>query len=251
MVTAVYSAGFYVQTSGSTSWGGALGYCYNKPSWMAQGDSVNFLAYVDEYYAGGATTTELDADTNNIIHVSSGNTIPTPVSLLTGLMADEQYEGILVTTSVTATCMTYTTNYQQGTIDDNSGPIGVDRQLYPYTYVVGNQYNVTGPIYNGYGFNIEPRYAADIQMITGIEKYENNLHANVYPNPVANNLTIQLPFVANKATVSVSDIMGREVVAASASGTNVNVNTTNLEAGTYFVKITADGKTQIAKIIKQ
>jgi hypothetical protein len=84
----------------------------------------------------------------------------------------------------------------------------------------------------------------------GTEKH-NNLNATIYPNPIVNTLTIQLPFTAQKANVSFVDVLGNEVMSTTASGSEISVKEINLPAGIYLVKIVADGKTQMTKIIKQ
>ena len=121
------------------------------------------------------------------------------------------------------------------------------------------EYCITGNVnYEFSVFNIVPRDSADIMMnckansTSGIEKYSNNVNAHLYPNPVAGELTIVLPFVATKANVSFTDILGKEVMTNNnLSGSALSISDINLPAGVYMVKIVADGKTQIAKIVKQ
>ena len=260
IVTAKYSSGYYIQNTGSSAWAGALVFSTATASNVAVGDSLTLTTSIDEYYAGGSTMTEL-GNVTNFVKVSSGNTLPAPVVITTNalnetagnLLAAEQYEGILVSVQ-NATCATYTASYGQGTVNDGSGATQVDKQLYTYHFQVNQTYTVTGPVDYNYGYNIEPRSIADIDSAaaaTGISTH-NALQAHVYPNPVANELTIQLPFNAEKINVSVIDMLGREVMtAAPASGTNVSVQNMNLPAGMYLVKIVADNKQQLVKITKQ
>lgn len=86
---------------------------------------------------------------------------------------------------------------------------------------------------------------------TGINKPGMELQANVYPNPVKNALTVQLPFAAQKTSVSITDVLGKEVMSVTASGSQISVNEINATPGIYFVKIIADGKTQVTKLIKE
>ena len=264
IVTAVYNgssgtqSGYYLQNTGAgnTVWSGAQVYDYTNP--VTMGDSISFTSLVDEYFGN----TELQpAQISNFIKHSSGNALPIPhilatdsLNLTTGNnIAAEKYEGILVSTATLSTCQTYTTNYGQGTINDGSGATQVDKQIFPYTFQIGQKYKVTGVVATNYGWNIEPRFIADIDSAStaGIEKYSNALHANVYPNPVTNELTIQLPFSAEKINVSVIDVLGREVMTlAPATGTVVSIQNMNLPAGIYLVKVIADNKQQLIKITK-
>lgn len=263
--------GYYLQTSGSTAWGAAYVYDNTNAANLSIGDSVTFGCAVDEYY----NMTELES-VSNFTKVSSGHPFvtltQTTYSVNSQTLAQEMYESFLVNIQ-NAIVQTYSANYGQGTIQDASGvPCTFDFKggFYAphgsatagsagnpgYTPTIGTQtYCVTGNInYEFSAYNIIPRDSADIVtgcVALGIEKH-NSLNANVYPNPMANDLNIQLPFAATKVSVSITDIMGREMIAPIAtSGTNVNVNNINIAAGTYFVKITADGKTQITKIVKQ
>ena len=76
---------------------------------------------------------------------------------------------------------------------------------------------------------------------------------SVYPNPVNDDLTIKLPFVAQKAIISVTDVLGKEVLStALIEGSAAPIKIDNLNAGVYFVKVIADGKAlQTIKVIKQ
>ncbi|HTA61384.1 MAG TPA: T9SS type A sorting domain-containing protein [Bacteroidia bacterium] len=264
-------SGYYVQTTGSSAWGAALVFDQTNAPNVAIGDSVTFGCSVDEYF----NMTELVSITN-FSKVSSGNPVTalgqTTYSVNTQTLAQEQYESFLVKIE-NATVNTYSANYGQGTITDMTSMVPCTFDLKNgfyapngsattgsagnpgYTPTVGTAYCLVGNInYEFSAYNIVPRDSGDVYKnctTLGIEKH-NSLNANVYPNPMANELNIQLPFAATKVSVSITDIMGREMIApVTTSGTNVNVNNVTLNAGTYFVKITADGKTQVTKVIKQ
>ncbi len=265
ILSSTSKTGYYVQTSGSNTWSAALVFDQTNAPNVAIGDSVTFTCAVDEYF----NMTEL-VQVSNLNIVSHNNPLPS-TAVNTQTIAQEQYEGILVNIQG-ATVNTYSANYGQGTITDASGvPCTFDFKagFYSpngsatagstgnpgYAATVGTMYCVVGNVnYEFSAYNIVPRDSGDVFKnctVLGVEKY-NSLNANLYPNPVANELNIQLPFAATKVNVSIMDVMGREMIApVSASGTNVNVSNLNLAAGTYFVKITADGKTQISKIVKQ
>jgi len=265
-------SGFYLQRTGATAWGAAYVFDATDAANLAPGDSVTFGCAVDEYF----NMTELEGVTN-FVKVSSGNPYKALNNTTAGggvntqTLQQENYEGFLVSLS-NAVVGSYTATaaheYGQGSITDASGvactydfksgfyaPHGTSSTTNAgYAPTIGTAYCVTGNInYEFSAFNIIPRDSADIVgncTVLGIEKH-NSVGANVYPNPMANELNIQLPVAAAKVSVSITDMMGREVVApVTTSGANININNLNLNAGTYFVKITADGNTQITKVIK-
>jgi hypothetical protein len=87
----------------------------------------------------------------------------------------------------------------------------------------------------------------------GINAIKESNSISVYPNPIGSNLTIKLPFVAQKATVSIVDVLGKEVTSTDmVEGSEITLNENNLSEGVYFIKVTADGKVlQALKVIKQ
>ena len=265
IVTAVYNgtggtqSGYYIQNTGRGNmiWSGAQVYDYTNL--VSMGDSISFTGVVDEYFGN----TELQpAQVSNFVKHSSGNTLPVPNVVITDSLNEattyvngggEKFEGILVSTSTLSTCQTYSANYGQGTLNDGSGATQVDKQIFPYSFQVNQKYKVTGVVATNYGLNIEPRFIADIDSATvaGIDLYAITLHASVYPNPVTNEINIQLPFDATKINVSVIDVLGREVfVLNAANGSFINIPNVSFPTGVYLVKIIADNKQQQIKVIK-
>ena len=70
---------------------------------------------------------------------------------------------------------------------------------------------------------------------------------DIYPNPVTNG-TLNINTTANDAkNVVIVDILGKQVVNTTISGSTVNV--ANLKNGVYIVKITENGKTATRKLV--
>jgi type IX secretion system substrate protein len=88
---------------------------------------------------------------------------------------------------------------------------------------------------------------------TGINTLKENNTISVYPNPMSSDLTIKLPFITGTAIISVTDVLGKEVITTDLTeGSSASIKTDNLYAGVYFVKVIADGKLlQTVKVIKQ
>lgn len=78
----------------------------------------------------------------------------------------------------------------------------------------------------------------------------------IYPNPVSDMLTIELPTVeAAKVQIQLIDVLGRVVTEINnhdSAEFSVEVDVTNFKAGVYFVKVT-DGKewTEVSRVVVQ
>ncbi|HKC69374.1 MAG TPA: T9SS type A sorting domain-containing protein [Bacteroidia bacterium] len=91
------------------------------------------------------------------------------------------------------------------------------------------------------------------QVTTGVKNYTDNASVTVYPNPMQNQLTVQLPFVAQKAKAVLCDLLGNQITSTEISeGSNLTLQQANLQAGVYLVMVTANNTTlQPIKVIKQ
>jgi len=76
---------------------------------------------------------------------------------------------------------------------------------------------------------------------------ENKLEFSLYPNPVINELNISLTEIANY-NYEVFDILGKKVITGKANNVNeFNINTSNLNSGSYLLKV----NNTIKKFIKK
>lgn len=82
-----------------------------------------------------------------------------------------------------------------------------------------------------------------------------NPMAAIYPNPVADELTIswRLPSnpVAEKALYSLCDMYGKEIIAGPIINEHTEVQTGELAAGVYFITITSDTRRQVLRLVKE
>ncbi len=88
-------------------------------------------------------------------------------------------------------------------------------------------------------------------VTTGILKVNQNSISglNIYPNPVTNGkLFINTTANAEKS-ITVYDILGKQVVNVTTASSEVNVS--SLNAGVYIVKVTEEGKTATRKLVIQ
>jgi Secretion system C-terminal sorting domain len=72
----------------------------------------------------------------------------------------------------------------------------------------------------------------------------------VYPNPTSGRFTVALGGLT-KAELRVLDLLGREVLQQSADGPLTELDLTGQPAGTYFVRVQADGFGQTLKVVRE
>ncbi len=102
----------------------------------------------------------------------------------------------------------------------------------------------------GYGIpNFETAYLA-LQVLS-VE--DNLLQSNfaVYPNPVKDKLNISFPEQVQDATIIMYNILGSKVIEHHISATNNSLEISSLKSGVYLASISAEGKTNSFKIIKE
>jgi hypothetical protein len=69
----------------------------------------------------------------------------------------------------------------------------------------------------------------------------------VYPNPVSNGVLHVESNLNLERTISLFDVLGKEVIKTTTSNTTINI--ANLNSGIYIVKITEGGKTATKKLV--
>ena len=80
--------------------------------------------------------------------------------------------------------------------------------------------------------------------------FRNNI--TYFPNPVANNLTINLSTTYEKVEIQIYSTVGQLVRTINRTNSvQTMVNLSELSTGTYLMKINADGKTKSSLIIKE
>lgn len=72
---------------------------------------------------------------------------------------------------------------------------------------------------------------------------------HIYPNPATNTLKIEA--AQNVENVTISNVMGQEVISMEPNTMNVSLDIANLSNGIYIVKTTINGVTTTSKITKQ
>lgn len=86
--------------------------------------------------------------------------------------------------------------------------------------------------------------------VLGLAK-ENQLDFTVYPNPVSDDLNIQLPTGTQNTEVAVFDMSGKLIRNATISAQNTKINVSELSTGVYILKLNSDGKMGTRQFIKE
>src|SRR5690606_8345832 len=79
---------------------------------------------------------------------------------------------------------------------------------------------------------------------------QENLVVTYYPNPVQDELHINISNTADPVTYVITDITGKTVKSGNLPGANNTIALNSLTLGVYFVKITSGFYTEVVKVIK-
>jgi len=227
------NGGYFLQ-AGTGAWSGIFVFDPTNNATVAIGDSLILDGVVEERFGN----TQLK-NVSNIEKVSSSNPSPTPFVAPTGTLASEPYEGVLVRAQ-DATCTSAPNNFNEWSINDGSGVILVDDDLFNYSPVlVNSRYNVTGPITFGFSqFRILPRSAADVSIVLGLNNL-NEVTFEVYPNPATSILNIQLNNNTENTLVELRNINGQLVESKRFNNAQLfQINTADYAKGIYLLTVT-------------
>ena len=121
---------------------------------------------------------------------------------------------------------------------------------YTYTYTLTNAAIETGKTYTVlFPFTVDG-FNLGTSLITGIESTESVSKVIVCPNPSDGNFKVNLgELSAEGALIEVIDMAGVVIYKEYATSTIISVNLKGITAGVYFVRVCADGKNAVAKLI--
>ncbi len=229
IVTASFGDDFFVQ-NGSNIRSGI--YVYSSPAFPAIGDSVIITGEVSEYNS----LTEF-AFPDNVFILTSNNPIPEPISINTGDLGNEDYEGVLVRVNdVTVTYATFNfDDYGAWRVNDGTGEciIHNTEEGYEYPAVLAEHIgSITGVCNFSYDeWKIELRNDDDVEagadingpIITSVEAINQSTIVILFSEGVntesAENLSnytlsnnasvsnaVRHPFQPNKVTLTVENM---------------------------------------------
>jgi hypothetical protein len=122
-------------------------------------------------------------------------------------------------------------------------------------YLVGQAYSETIPVMNAFQPEQEgppdaffTKFSCDVNVA---ESSENSL-ITVYPNPTSGEFQLEIPENAGKATIRISDSMGRLVSLERVEEDTNLIKEISGPAGLYFIEVTTEkGETNRIKLIKK
>ncbi|MFH2141119.1 MAG: T9SS type A sorting domain-containing protein [Bacteroidota bacterium] len=221
--------GYFIQ-DGAGQWNGM--YVYSTTVTPAIGDSVSVTATVTEF----SGLTELTSVTSVILN--SGNVLPSPTSITTGTMA-EGYESVLISLS-NAQCTDANAGYGIWIVNDGSGALGVDDDIFAYTPILNEYYSITGIGHYSFSeYKILPRSVADV--ILGINDINKNNLIKLYPNPSVDGVFFIEGAIIN---VSITDAQGKFLF-----NTSNKIDLSNYSKGVYIAKIQTENGIVLEKIV--
>ncbi len=228
------------------SYNSAFGYT------VAEGDSVSLVGVV--VFSNGMTQIEI---TDTLFKVGTG-TLVSPVVVQD---LDETTESKLVrlnnvtlaTPSQWGTGASgYTCDITDGVgtwtlrIDAQTNLFGTPAPVGNFNVVgIGGQFDNSSP-YNS-GYQILPRYTQDIILISGIQTVSSAIR-NVYPNPNNGSFNVSLQ-ITDIANLNLFDMAGQLVYSTKSESSLVNISTSHLAKGVYFLEVCTNGSISRDKIV--
>ena len=73
----------------------------------------------------------------------------------------------------------------------------------------------------------------------------------MYPNPVSDMLTVQLPIGTEKAEVSIFDYTGRLVSLKTISSNDATIDIQSISKGIYMIRVATNTKIGVQRFIKK
>jgi len=241
IVTAVDEGTAYFIQDGAGAWNGIYVYDMNA---VTEGDEVALTGEVVEYY-GLTQLTNISA----FEIVSNGNTLPEATTVSTADANTEDYESVLVKVE-NAECTDADTenNYGMWTVDDGSGALLIDDDLFAFVPTAGTNYNVTGVGFYSYSDSkILPRSAEDIEEATSVGEITATA-VKLYPNPANDILFISSD--AKLSKVEVFNLLGQSVMSKTINSKQSELNISDLDAGMYLIKVYGENGVQTQRFLK-
>ncbi|SDB81685.1 T9SS type A sorting domain-containing protein [Williamwhitmania taraxaci] len=233
---------FYIQ-DGAGEWNGVLVYVMTPA--VALGDKVTVTGKLVEYNK----LTEFEA-TSVVTIDNSNNPLPAAAEITTAAASGEAYESVLVKVK-NANCASGSAGVF--VVNDGSGDLTIHKSLFAtLELAISSKYDITGVMawYNSSNiFELYPRSAADVVLVTGIANNE-VIATRAFPNPFSNDFTINAGKVVRNVTVS--NMLGQKVMERAYSESEISVPTSDLRSGIYLVNVKfEDGTTTTLRMVKK
>jgi hypothetical protein len=97
----------------------------------------------------------------------------------------------------------------------------------------------------------EKIYEELIQSIQNQQEEFDNSEIRVYPNPTSESVNIEIPNLKELASISIFDLTGRLVLTIDSYEILTKIDVSNLNEGTFVLKIMTSNITKTVKFVKQ
>jgi hypothetical protein len=136
-----------------------------------------------------------------------------------------------------------------GDWSDDNGAGGMVNGIFSPLNVAPGNYDFTYTVDNG-TCSSSSTVTVTVEACAGVE--ENAIVMSVYPNPVIDNLTVNLSNIDANAIVELFTVQGQSVMAPTAiNNSTINVDMSNVADGVYILKVTANGSTEEVRVVKK
>lgn len=110
----------------------------------------------------------------------------------------------------------------------------------------GSQYN--NPDYE-LGFGI-PNLMSALNTTLSVGSLINDNDISIYPNPAKNFVYLKMPSTKNKSTVTVFNVLGKQVLFRLIESNDKQIDISSLSKGIYILNVKSENKTKSFKLIK-
>lgn len=114
---------------------------------------------------------------------------------------------------------------------------------------VGSSYNTTGFFVPGSGDGQLSTSVNVNVILTSVPELVDGSQIEIYPNPSTSSSILQLSTQLKNAEVVFYDILGKEMVRKRMDGDRMEIEKGSLESGVYFVRVMAEEKQWVQKIV--
>ncbi len=238
VVTGVSQYGYFIQDADS-AWSGVYIYDSANLSKVELNYQVQITGTVDEY---NSKTEIKDISAFSVLNTSA--TPPKPLTVKTGSLAQEKYEGVLVKVTG-AQCTNTDLGFGEWEVDDGSGPCRVDDLLYKgFTPELGQKYTITGVCDYSYGnYKIEPRSAEDISISTTAPVIEYLGFGPLVPEPAQDFAdTVK---ITDNGTITVAELHYKVQ-----NGTEKSITMTAIQGDSIFTAVIPGSEYQNGNLVQ-
>jgi hypothetical protein len=116
---------------------------------------------------------------------------------------------------------------------------------------VGDTFSNFASIYFDYNFPIITEPATTSIEALSNPDFEFSNFVKLYPNPTSSILTIESQSTINLKSIEIFNSLGQLMQAVPNDNNQLNIDVSNLQTGTYFIKVYSDKGVGVSKFVKQ